>query len=155
MDTCCCMSGKPFDRCCGPYLDDKDFPDSPEKLMRSRYAAFSRGQTAYLWDTLDPENRRENDKDELNRTVGSTTWLGLCVVRTQISKTDPHIGFVEFAAFYEQGGQEGQLHERSRFSLKNNRWYYCGGDILPPLVLGRNQGCWCGSQKKFKKCHGK
>jgi preprotein translocase subunit SecA len=39
-----------------------------------------------------------------------------------------------------------------------------GGEILPPIVetrhltdeeqIGRNDPCWCGSGKKFKKCHG-
>jgi preprotein translocase subunit SecA len=39
-----------------------------------------------------------------------------------------------------------------------------GGQILPPPVeqrrvdeteqIGRNDPCWCGSGKKFKKCHG-
>jgi preprotein translocase subunit SecA len=39
-----------------------------------------------------------------------------------------------------------------------------GGGMLPPVVeqrrvdeseqLGRNDPCWCGSGKKFKKCHG-
>ena len=39
-----------------------------------------------------------------------------------------------------------------------------GGEILPPIVetrhltdeeqIGRNDPCWCGSGKKFKKCPG-
>jgi preprotein translocase subunit SecA len=38
-----------------------------------------------------------------------------------------------------------------------------GPDPLPPVTqrrvsddeqLGRNDPCWCGSGKKFKKCHG-
>lgn len=155
MDTCCCMSGKAFDLCCGPYLEGKKSPESPEELMRSRYTAFSRGQAAYLWNTLDPENRRVDDREALARTIATTRWLGLCVISAKVLETDFNIGFVEFAAFYEQGGLEGQLHELSRFSLKENRWYYWGGDILPPLAWGRNQACWCGSQRKFKKCHGK
>ena len=31
-----------------------------------------------------------------------------------------------------------------------------GGKIISEIVvtLGRNDPCWCGSGKKFKKCHG-
>ena len=39
-----------------------------------------------------------------------------------------------------------------------------GEGVLPPIVetrhlsdeeqIGRNDPCWCGSGKKFKKCHG-
>ncbi len=26
-------------------------------------------------------------------------------------------------------------------------------EIAPELKLGRNESCWCGSGKKYKKCH--
>ena len=48
----------------------------------------------------------------------------------------------------------GQIHENSRFVNENGRWYYCDGQMLPPVVWGRNQPCWCHSNKKYKKCHG-
>ncbi|MCP4896511.1 MAG: hypothetical protein GY906_06000 [bacterium] len=28
-----------------------------------------------------------------------------------------------------------------------------GGEQQPPPDLGRNDICWCGSQRKYKQCH--
>ncbi|WP_425430029.1 SEC-C metal-binding domain-containing protein [Desulfamplus magnetovallimortis] len=38
---------------------------------------------------------------------------------------------------------------------ENDKWYYVDGVLLEPIKIGRNEPCWCQSNKKFKKCHGK
>ena len=149
---CCCKSGKKSEACCDPYLSGQSIP-APEQLMRSRYAAFFCGNVDYLIATRDPEYLGLNDRKELTDACRNTKWLGLIVIKTDDSQLSQGIGFVEFAAFYDQNGP-GQIHENSRFVNRDGRWYYCDGQMLPPLVWGRNQPCWCGSHKKFKKCHG-
>jgi len=151
--VCCCGSEKKHDNCCGPYLAGQRIPDTPEKLMRSRYAAFFHGNIDYLIATRYPDKRETNDRKVLAHTMDHTKWLGLAVIKTDDSQ-DHGVGFVEFVAFYEDKGV-GQVHENSRFVTKEGRWYYCDGQMLPWVVWGRNQSCWCGSKKKFKKCHGK
>lgn len=153
MEDCCCQSGKNHRDCCGPLLSGQVAAKSPQTLMRSRYSAFCHKDIDYLVLTLDPEKRGAGDRDNLAQTMASTQWLGLRIMDDSLSGQDR--GVVEFVAFFEQDGEFGQLHEKSVFIRKDNRWFYREGDVLPPVALGRNQACVCGSGKKFKRCHGK
>lgn len=149
---CFCRSKKEFDECCGPFLAGHALPGTPEQLMRSRYAAFCTQNVEYLVDTRHPSRRQPDDRETLVRTCRDTQWMGLKILG---SSTEGHTGWVEFAAFYQQSGRTGHLHENSKFIQENGRWFYVDGDILPPLKFGRNEPCWCNSGKKYKKCHGK
>jgi hypothetical protein len=54
-ELCCCGSEKKHDICCGPCLSGQSIPDTPERLMRSRYAAFFHRDIDYLIATRDPK----------------------------------------------------------------------------------------------------
>lgn len=117
--------------------------------MRSRYSAFCSGNVDYLVQTQ--LNSSEEDAAQIKKTIAATKWLKLDVLKTEINETT---GVVEFAAYYRDQRGQGQLHERSDFLKLDNRWFYTGGKFLPPKKLQRNEPCWCGSGKKFKKCCG-
>lgn len=133
--------------------------------MRSRYSAFCLGKIDYLLATLAPQSRQPDDAKGLQQTMKQTRWLALQVLGTG---TEGGYDWVEFAAFYQNRSSQdasaphshedrradGQLHERSQFIHQEGRWYYLGGRILPPIKWSRNDPCWCGSGKKFKKCCG-
>jgi SEC-C motif-containing protein len=121
--------------------------------MRSRYCAFCRSHVAYLLATHHPSKRQPDEVQTLQDTINETEWLGLTVLKAPPPKQTDTIGLVEFAAFYKRG-DFGQLHERSQFIKENGRWYYLQGELLAPLTLKRNDLCWCGSRKKYKRCHG-
>lgn len=148
---CPCLSGKTYPDCCQPFHTGERQPETAELLMRSRYCAFNKGLLSYLIATLHPGKRQADDKQALQETIAATTWLGLKVVNHQ--QTDDDHAEVEFIAFY-QDNPIGQLHENSRFIRTENRWYYLDGETLPPIKLGRNETCFCGSGKKLKHCHG-
>lgn len=152
--SCPCGSSKALAVCCGPYLEGAAVPDTPEAMMRSRYTAFCLKNAAYLIETRYPPNRQPDERQQLEATLESTTWIGLKIVRSAIDPDDPSLGVVEFSAFYEANGVK-QLHEKSRFKKKDGRWYYRDGEFLPPLALKRNEPCFCHSGKKYKRCHGK
>jgi SEC-C motif-containing protein len=155
-EFCCCKSGGLYDMCCGLYLSGNMIPDTPERLMRSRYAAFFHGNVDYLVATRDPCKSQLNERQALADTINHTQWLGLVVLDAPDPDINKGTGFVEFAAFHEdREGGVAQLHEKSKFVLKNDRWYYSTGTILPPIEPGRNSPCFCGGSKKYKKCHGK
>lgn len=126
--------------------------------MRSRYTAFCNGDVAYLITTHHPSKRQPDDRARLSESVQATNWLGLQVIDSGTSTHEANVGYVEFVAFYErdvQGVVEPvQVHERSKFIWEDERWYYLEGDMLEPLKFGRNDRCWCGSGRKYKKCHG-
>ena len=151
-DLCPCGSGLPYGGCCAPFHLGTALPATPVALMRSRYSAFALGLADYLEATLHPEARRPEDRVALEETLGTVRWIGLRIVASLPPEAER--GEVEFVAFHFENGQVAQLHERSLFLRQAGCWSYRSGRMLPPLPLGRNDDCPCGSGKKFKKCHG-
>ena len=120
--------------------------------MRSRYAAFCKRHVDYLIDTLHPSQRQPDDRAVLARSV-SRRWIGLQIRDTRRGGRADDVGYVEFVAYYV-GQQPGQVHERSKFVKEKGRWFYWGGEYKEPVKTRRNAPCWCGSGKKYKRCHG-
>jgi SEC-C motif domain protein len=110
--------------CCGRYLHGgQPAPDAPS-LMRSRYTAFVLGDEGYLLATWHASTRPANVAFE-----PGTKWLGLEVRRYR--EIDATHAEVEFVARYRSStgsGKAVRLHERSRFVLEGERWYYVDGD---------------------------
>ena len=152
--TCYCGSQKSYKECCFPFISGSLKPETPEQLMRSRYSAFCIKDIEYLISTHHPSKHQFNDREILAQTIHDTQWLGLKVLKTEKNQISQGIGYVEFAAFYKNSEIQ-QLHENSKFIYENGQWYYLDGVILEPFRCGRNGECWCGSKKKYKKCHGK
>ena len=152
-EICPCGSKKQYQYCCGKYLSGKATAETAEKLMRSRYTAFCQGNIDYLIATLDPDKRTTSDRQELTKSVNNTQWLGLTILNISKGNKNDSVGYVEFEAVYHTN-EPGQLHERSKFVKIDGKWFYVTGDILPGTTPKRNEPCWCGNGKKYKKCHG-
>ena len=152
--TCPCGSRKKYQYCCGQYLSGKELPETAEQLMKSRYTAFCQGNIDYLIATLHPDKRQGSDRKELTKSINNTSWLGLTIIDTSQGKKHDKVGYVEFMAVFKITEPQ-QLHERSKFIKTDGKWFYVEGDIMPDLIPKRNDNCWCGSGKKYKKCHGK
>ena len=135
------------------YLSGQKKPETAEKLMRSRYTAFDRGNIDYLIATRHPDRRKLNNYRQLTKSFNNTQWLGLTIIDTQKGKKNDATGYVEFEAIYWVN-EPGQLHERSKFVKIDGQWFYVDGEILPGTIPKRNEPCWCGSGKKYKQCHG-
>ena len=151
MPPCPCGSGEPFESCCGPLLGGEPAPTA-ERLMRSRYTAYTRGDAGYLSATWAPETRPK----ALDLADGPE-WLGLAILRAAGGAGD-EAGTVEFRARYRAGGREEVLHETSRFRRDQGRWVYVDGQLHDPPAptrVGRNALCPCGSGRKYKRCCGK
>ena len=120
--------------------------------MRSRYAAFARGEGAYLAKTqakpVDP-----GAADELARWGRSVAWLGLTISSAPPPQGDE--GTVHFQARYLEAGAVVTLDEESRFARRDGAWVYVDGKNRHQTAkVGRNEPCPCGSGKKLKQCHG-
>ena len=164
---CTCLSGRPFSRCCGPYLAGEATAPTAAALMRSRYSAFCRSNIDYLIATRHASTRSADDRRSLANSVNQTQWVNLQVLATQKGQQKDKTGTVEFVAAYrlrqlsisglaaaEPQPVVRQLHEKSRFVREGRQWFYTDGDILPLYEPKRGQPCWCGSGEKFKQCHG-
>lgn len=152
--TCPCGRPLSYDDCCGRFHSGQALPDTAEDLMRSRYCAFARGLTDYLMATLHPDKHGPAERAALEQSFRDTRWEGLRIIATSAGAAGDTAGTVEFIAHFRSREHSGQLHERSRFVRQNDQWLYVDGDMLPAQLPGRNDPCWCGNGKKFKKCHG-
>lgn len=121
---CPCLSGSTFGHCCHPVLSGRPAPTA-ERLMRSRYTAFSIGDDAYLRRSWHPSTRPTDvaiDPD--------TQWRRLDIVASSGGGPFDREGTVEFRAVWRDGATRGVLHERSRFVREGRDWQYVDGEIL-------------------------
>ncbi|MFD3300774.1 YchJ family protein [Aquipseudomonas alcaligenes] len=144
--TCPCGSGIALDDCCGKWHQGQPAP-SAERLMRSRYSAYTLGLIDYLVATTLPAQQAALDRDSMRAWSLGSTWLCLEVEGSEL--IDTH-AFVTFTARWHDGDGEHRHRERSAFVQQAGRWYFI--DPTVPLKAGRNDPCPCGSGQKFKKC---
>ncbi len=122
-DPCPCGSRLGFVDCCAPLLSGGTAAPTAEALMRSRYTAYVLGHAGYLLDSWHPERRPESL--ELD---GGQNWLGLKIIHTENGGERDEQGLVEFVARFKIAGRGHRLHEISRFTRLNERWYYLDGE---------------------------
>ena len=116
---CPCGSGLTYAACCEPLHDGRAVAETAERLMRSRYAAYARGRSDYVFRTWHPRTRPA----EVEPTPG-LRWESLTVLDVQAGGTEDTEGLVEFEAAYASPDGPGVLHERSRFVRRGPRWVY-------------------------------
>jgi SEC-C motif-containing protein len=172
---CPCGSANNFENCCEPYLTNKSLPDTAEKLMRSRYTAFTQVNVEYLKKTLAPESRTDFDEASTKKWASEAKWKGLKIQELKNGTATDKKGTVEFTATYESEGQTLDHHEVSQFRKNDSgQWFFVDGDshthkegeghhhhhekpqtvVRESAKIGRNDPCVCGSNKKYKKCCG-
>jgi SEC-C motif domain protein len=161
MTACYCGSGRDFDACCGPILEDTNPALTAEALMRARYSAFVVNKPEFLHDSLHPDHRHDHDLSATRRWAENSQWIKLDVVSSEAGSEADDEGQVEFIATFKEKGVTRSHHEISRFVKQDGRWYFVDGKLVAPKTevrsqpkVGRNDPCPCGSGKKYKKCCG-
>ena len=153
---CPCGSGTEYSQCCGLFHSDEKHPASAEALMRSRFSAYALDNTAYILSSWGASNRPDDKKLSNENLV----WQKLEIIDTKKGSLNDIKGIVEFKAYYLNNGEDYLLHEVSRFTKTNGRWFYVDGVVkkVGKIVRQENQGknapCPCGSGKKYKRCCG-
>ncbi|PCJ46163.1 MAG: zinc chelation protein SecC [Moraxellaceae bacterium] len=161
---CPCGSNSSYQQCCQRFHSGADVAFTAKQLMRSRYCAFVKRNVPYLLKTRHSSTQSQDDPQQLQQSCQNTQWLGLNIHHCQQGLAKDSVGTVSFSAHYRESGSVGVLSETSRFIKEGQRWYYVDGKVgedhqtqeeTEPLNKpGRNEPCWCGSGKKFKRCHG-
>jgi len=154
---CPCGSAKMVENCCSLLISGDRQAESPEQLMRSRFVAYATGDMSYVMSTWHSSTRPAEVSD-----LDSMHWLRLEVIEATKESDKSQQGHVEFKAYFvdssTQEAQHGVMHERSRFIIEDGCWRYVDGeqfDISADIAIkkwGRNEPCFCGSGKKYKKC---
>ena len=153
---CPCGSQLNYQECCQKIHISHQAAKTPEMLMRARFSAHALGLLDFIVNTYHPDCKAFSHRKAIADSLHHTKWLNLQIISAEIDSTKNQ-GFVEFKAFYIEDKKPGCLHERSRFILENkdniSLWYYIDG-VFPGQneKIGRNDPCFCGSGKKYKKC---
>jgi SEC-C motif-containing protein len=161
MEMCPCGSGRAYEECCELLIKGVKQPLTAEQLMRSRYSAYVRVETDYIFDTTHPDHRQGYDHKGTKVWAENSQWEGLEILDAIAGGPGDNEGDVEFVASYREKGLRKQHHELAHFKKENGRWYFTDGSAVAqkPIMraepkVGRNDPCPCGSGKKFKKCCG-
>ncbi len=123
--------------------------------MRSRYAAYCLGLWRYVYETGPGTGDAAEEQKAMSDWCADKQWLSLRILGTVAGQASDDAGQVEFIAFYRDlSGQQTltQHHELSQFVQTNGAWQFISGEARPPVAIGRNEACPCGSGKKFKRC---
>ncbi len=120
---CPCGSGKHFDACCEPYLSGAQVAPTAEKLMRSRYSAYSLSDSAYVFRTWHPDTRPQ--LSDLQQNMSQIKWRGLRVLNTRLGQAKDSEGWVSFQARYKPENKPAEkLKENSYFQRFEGLWVY-------------------------------
>ena len=117
--NCPCLSGDPYNDCCGRFHRGEAEAPTAEQLMRSRYSAFVTLDAGYLLRTWHPDTRPVDlvlDPD--------VRWRRLDIVSTRRGGPLDTEGMVEFKAHFRHDGASEVQHETSSFVRIDRRWYY-------------------------------
>jgi SEC-C motif-containing protein len=125
---CPCTSKLTFDKCCEPYLAGKKNPETPEKLMRSRFSAYATRKVDYLIATTSEEERSKLDPGELANYCRTVSCISLKIVKTEAGGPLDEVGTVLFHASLQINGKRMLHRELSRFKREEGRWVYVDGD---------------------------
>ena len=162
MSECPCGTGLAYGKCCEPVIKGKRPAESAEQLMRSRYSAYVKVDTDYIFATTHPEHRKDYDHEGTKEWAEKAEWEGLQIVSTKNGGPEDATGEVEFIARYKEKGLVKEHHELALFKKEEGRWLFTDGKSMThkPIVrigpkIGRNDPCNCGSGQKYKKCCGK
>ena len=160
MNSCPCGSGNAYNACCEPIISGKTMAETPEQLMRARYAAHEKVEVDFLFDSTHPGYRKDYDHKGTKVWAENSEWYGLDILGTTLGGPKDEEGTVEFVARFRDKEGRRNHHELGHFKRKKGRWLFTEGTMVKskPLTVdkvGRNDPCTCGSGLKYKKCCGK
>lgn len=135
---------------CNDLITGSLVAETPLDLMRSRYVAFATGECEYLFETSSQKLKAELSVKELRTACQNCDFTNLEIINAENDT-------VEFKADFIADGYLQQIYEKSIFIKENGEWKYDSGELfdVPIIKIERNDKCPCGSNQKFKKCHGK
>ncbi len=124
---CPCGSKENFDSCCQPIIEGRIAAPTAERLMRSRYTAFTLGNGEYLMKSWHADHRNLSEQKETEQWAKSVKWMKLQIDAVEAGQADDTEGYVTFQAFFSDKGKVFKIHEKSLFYKVDGEWYYHSG----------------------------
>ena len=117
---CPCGSEVELNACCFSYILNGNAPTA-EKLMRSRFTAYTLAEVDYLYNTTHISQRKYTHKADILSWAKQNTWVKLEIIKGTENT-------VEFKAYYfDHKGSPQVHHEKSTFIKFQEAWYYVDG----------------------------
>jgi SEC-C motif domain protein len=160
MEQCPCGTGLGYADCCEPIIKGARPAETAEALMRSRYSAYVKVETDYIFETTHPKHREGYDAAGTKEWAESADWQGLEIIAVKDGGSADSTGEVEFIARFNEKGELKVHHELALFKKEKSGWLFTDGKAVAqkPIArapkIGRNDPCPCASGKKYKKCCG-
>ncbi len=101
--------------------------------MRSRYAAYARGEVDYIVKTTDPDGPAWHEPEaewraDIRKFGEDVQFLGVDILDSDLDD-DAGTGEVRFRAKLRADGRDVSFVERSEFVRRDGRWLYTAGDL--------------------------
>jgi len=126
--NCPCGTRYAFENCCEPFIKGIQKPATAEKLMRSRYSAYTIGAIDYLLNTTAASERSYYSKDDMLKWASESQWQKLEIINA-------FGDIVEFKAYFLDQNLQPQIHhERSTFVNEGGQWFYLDGIFNEEIV---------------------
>jgi SEC-C motif-containing protein len=131
---CPCTSGRAYADCCGPLHRGEREAETPEALMRSRFAAFALGDARYLWRTLHPDHEDRALPEDVELRALRDACRALRYMRLTI--LDAQGDRVLFLARVFEKGKDRSFVELSLFARDTAGWRYVSGEARDAASAG-------------------
>lgn len=120
---CPCSSGKPYDKCCGPYHAGESAP-TPIALMRSRYSGYALKKIDYIIETTHTHLKSTiKSRDDIAKFSDETSFNGLDILEADGDN-------VTFRAHLSRDGKDVSFTEKSHFEKEDGKWKYYSGVLI-------------------------
>lgn len=120
-EFCPCGLQKVHSSCCTLVIKGDVKVSSAERLMRSRYVAYTIAAIDYLIKTTYPSQRSLYSPKEMEKWARESNWQKLEILHATENT-------VEFKAYFKDKHGISHVHyEKSTFAFENEEWYYVDG----------------------------
>jgi SEC-C motif domain protein len=104
-NKCPCGSGLSYSACCEPIISGKIDAETAQKLMRSRYTAFTQSNFDCLLLSHSVKTRPGKERKNIELWAKSVIWMGLTILNTEAGEVNDETGYVEFKALFLENGK--------------------------------------------------
>jgi SEC-C motif-containing protein len=143
---CPCGSGDVYASCCAPYHRREKLPETPLRVLQSRYSAFAWRLVPYIIETTHPTCRDYRDNKvnwakDLNNggMFDSFEFVELKAGPTEFPEESDSKAYIDFEVrlrSIEGEKQETIVQEKSLFlkNLETDSWLYATGEVRSNVV---------------------
>lgn len=126
-NNCPCGSGIPFGECCEPYILGSLSAEDPERLLRSRFSAYTTKNVPYIYATWHEKYRPVESQEDFLASLKNISFTRLVI---ESKKLQGDKATIIYRAFCKKVLKNCQIREKANFIFENGHWLYTDGTML-------------------------